>query len=109
METTPHVPVRIGPIDFTLPAPTIDTLLFCFDALIINVPTHAPKTIPSPRKPKAKPEPRKKPLSSISGTYKFAEPVVTTSRQRKSFTTKFKFEVLAWWNHAQIQDGLGNE
>ena len=75
----------------------------------MNEPTHVSKIILSPRKPKAKPGPRKKPLSSISGPYKFAEPVVTPSRQRKSFTTKFKFEVLAWWNHARIQDGLGSE
>ena len=110
MDTTPpHVPVRTGPIDFTLPAPTVDALLFCFDALTMTVPTHVSKILLSPRKPKAKPGPRKKPLSSISGPYKFAEPVVTPSRQRKSFTTIFKFEVLAWWNRAQIQDGLGNE
>ena len=34
---------------------------------------------------------------------------MTPSRQRKSFTTKFKLEVITWWNHARIQDGPGIE
>ena len=75
----------------------------------INEPTQdLTKAILSPRKPKVKPGPCKQPLSSISEPYKFAKPAVTPSRQRNSFT-KFKIEVLAWWNQSQIQDGLGSE
>ena len=83
MDTTPpSTPVQTGPIDFTLPAPTIDTLLFCFDALTMDEPTHGHrqgfKTLLSPRKPKVKPGPRQQPLSSIPGgplAYRFAKPI----------------------------------
>ena len=111
MDTTPpSAPIRTGLTDFTLPAPPIDTLLFCFDALItMNEPTDTQdfKTILSPRKPKVKPGPRKQPLPSIP--YKFAKPVATPSRQKKAFTTEFKLGVLAWWEHARIEDSDGSE
>ena len=64
--TTPRsTPAQTGPTDFTLPAPAIDTLLFCFNALTIDESVKDFKTILSPRKPKVKPGPRKKPLSPI--------------------------------------------
>ena len=81
MDTTPpSTPVQTGPIGFTLPAPTIDALLFCFDALTMDEPTHRQgfKTLLSPRKPKVKPGPRQQPLSSTPGgplTYRFAKPI----------------------------------
>ena len=41
--------------------------------------------------------------------HRFAKPVVSQSRQKKSFATEFKLGVLAWWEHARIEDINGDK
>ena len=59
----------------------------------------------SPRKPKSKPGPKRKPTADLSR--KFPPSTTHPTRQKRAFTTAFKFGVLSYATYGRADDGKG--